>query len=352
MTDAPDGRPDDIAPVLILSTGRCGSTLVSEMLNRHPGVLSLSEFFITLGPGAFSEPAPDGEDMWRLLSRQSPAFHSLLKGGDIVEENLYPFDAPGARFGPGDIPPVMTVALPHLTPDHEALFDELEPFVRAQPRRPLAEQYRVLFAHLAERFGKRVWVERSGGSLMLAAKLMRLFPDARIVHVYRDGRDTALSMVRHHNFRVLLAMILLFRRYGVEARKVYLSPKGSRFNSWLQQVVFRLVDTEKLIAGGPGLDDFGRFWSDLVLVGQEAFGDLPPDRLLNLKFEDLQSSPRGNLQQLIRFIDPSLEDPAWLEQVAALPRPARSKYQALPPEQRDSLTQACKPGLELLGYPL
>ena len=38
-----------IAPVLVLSTGRCGSTMVSEVLNTHPEVLSLSEFFISLG---------------------------------------------------------------------------------------------------------------------------------------------------------------------------------------------------------------------------------------------------------------------------------------------------------------
>lgn len=38
-----------IAPVLVLSTGRCGSTMLSDVLNTHAEVLSLSEFFTSLG---------------------------------------------------------------------------------------------------------------------------------------------------------------------------------------------------------------------------------------------------------------------------------------------------------------
>jgi hypothetical protein len=34
-----------LPPVFVVGTGRCGSTLVSNILRAHPGVLSLSEFF-------------------------------------------------------------------------------------------------------------------------------------------------------------------------------------------------------------------------------------------------------------------------------------------------------------------
>ena len=34
-----------IPPVIILNSGRCGSTMLSDVLNRHPRILSLSEFF-------------------------------------------------------------------------------------------------------------------------------------------------------------------------------------------------------------------------------------------------------------------------------------------------------------------
>ncbi len=103
---------------------------------------------------------------------------------------------------------------------------------------------------------------------------------------------------------------------------------------------------------GPPLASYGAFWSDLVEVGEKAFGGLPSDRLLNVRFEDVQQSPREELMRLIRFIDPSLEDPAWLDEVAAIPKPARSKYHSLPDAERAALTAACAPGLRLLGYSL
>ena len=36
--------------VFVVSTGRCGSTMLSNMLRLNPGILSLSEFFSLLMP--------------------------------------------------------------------------------------------------------------------------------------------------------------------------------------------------------------------------------------------------------------------------------------------------------------
>ena len=342
--------PRKIPPVLILSTGRCGSTMISEMLSRHPRVLSLSEFFVPLGPHAFAWPRPDGERMWRTYSEQSPALHAMLKEGIVVEEGLYPHDAPDSRFDAGTMPSIISVTLPHLTPDYEALYDELEPIVRAAPRMPLADHYRLLFGHLARKLGKDVWTERSGGSLMLGAKLLRLFPEARVIHVYRDGRDTAMSMSKHHNFRVLLGAMHQARRFGINPAKEFLSAKGSRLDVWLQNVIFPRLDLQKMLRAELSLADYGAFWNEMILLGERLFRDLPPARLLPVKFENVQASPRAKLQELIRFIDPSLDDEAWLDEVSAIPRPARSHFSALPADQQRALEAACAPGLDLLGY--
>jgi len=325
--------------------------MISDLLNRHRQVLSLSEFFVPLGPEAFAWSRPDGERMWRTLTTQSAGLHAMLKDGHLVDEMLYRHDAPGARFRPGDVPPIMAVTLPHLSDEPEALLDALEPGIRSRPRMPLADHYRALFADLAGRLDRRVWVERSGGTLMHAAKLLRLFPEARVIHVYRDGRDTAMSMSRHHNFRVLVGAIRRCRRLGLDAQRPFRSSKGSAMDVLVQNLVFRVLDIEKT-AALPTLEDFGRFWSDLIQIGHESFRTLASDRLLNVRFEDVQAAPREKLGEMIRFIDPSLEDAAWLDEVAAIPRPARSKFQDLPADQRTALTRACAPGLERLGYAL
>ena len=56
------------APVFIVSTGRCGSTMLSNMVNLHPRMLSVSEFFSSLADGAFQGGRMGGEALYRRLS--------------------------------------------------------------------------------------------------------------------------------------------------------------------------------------------------------------------------------------------------------------------------------------------
>ena len=50
--------------MLILSTVRCGSTMASEVLHTHPDVLSLSEFFISLGMKSLIPKRLSGKALW------------------------------------------------------------------------------------------------------------------------------------------------------------------------------------------------------------------------------------------------------------------------------------------------
>ena len=86
---------------------------------------------------------------------------------------------PNARFQQQHVPPILCATLPHLTDRHEELFDELGPVAEGQPKQPPAAHFQYLFEWLCERFGRDVWVERSGGSLMFGARLLRQFPKAR-----------------------------------------------------------------------------------------------------------------------------------------------------------------------------
>src|SRR5262249_60770926 len=54
--------------VIVVSTGRCGSTMLSNMLRLNPEILSLSEFFSLLMPDPFPAGELDAAAYWRLLS--------------------------------------------------------------------------------------------------------------------------------------------------------------------------------------------------------------------------------------------------------------------------------------------
>jgi len=322
--------------------------MISDVLNLHPDVLSLSEVFSLLGPLALFRKRLSGRAMWALCSRQNPALRMLLSADRIPSEILYPFDDPHARYAMHNVPPILCTMLPHLTPDYEDLYDELGPIVRARPRAVLAAQYRYLFEWLREHFDRRVWVERSGGSLMSVPRLRRLFPEARVVHVYRDGRDTALSMSRHPAFQITLATMDKLQRLGL--RPLENTAEAGPVGSLLALLFMRLVNPGKMIRRSFDLAAYGGLWSQMILRGQKLLAALPAERFLALRYEDVLKDPHEKLQELIAFIDPALSNDAWLREAARIPLPNPPRYLSLDAETQRRLTDACAPGLQALGY--
>jgi putative sulfotransferase len=148
-------------PTFIVGTGRCGSTMLSNMLRDHPEILSLSEFFSMITDGdqshePFSPDPMDGERFWAIVAATGRFYTFFLRHGQAFPELLYPADAPGSRFSSQTgVPGILLTALPHLTDRHDALFDQLGEEVRAWPRATIGEHYRRLFGWLAQRFGRR-----------------------------------------------------------------------------------------------------------------------------------------------------------------------------------------------------
>lgn len=346
-------KPPRIPPVFILGTGRCGSTMISNILNSHPRILSLSEFFSYVGMDAFRPKNPSGDRMWEFYSEQRARTRLMLR--ESYEELLYPVDDPGARFTRLNVPPLMCATLPHLTDRYEALYDELEPFVRAQPKQPPVAHFHGLFGRLCEEFGCDVWAERSGLTLIVASRLLRQFPDARVIHICRDGRDTAVSMSRHYLFRMIVATfkrLHMFRAFLAAMPLMSGSGPSENIMSLMEVVVPRLVSYERLPFEKLKVTDFAVFWNALVALADKVLADVPSDRLLNLKFEDMLAKPEAQLRRIACFIDPALEDEDWIRKASSIPRPSTSKFPALGAADRAAVLEACRPGLERLGYPL
>ncbi len=341
----------DKPSVLVMGTGRCGSTLISNILNEHPRVLSLSEFFSLVGVHRlFRSRQLTGEKMWEFLSHQSRRTRLMLREPHW-EEFIYPIDKEGARFSLDDVPPIMCTTLPHLTADHETLFDELEAVIRAQPRQSPGAHLRYLFGWLSENFGADVWAERSGASFLFGSRLLREFPEARIVNIFRDGRETAISMSRHYLFRLIMATLKRSERLGLRPLAMMRRERLWRtMTPWMELIVSPMVRYEQLPFDKLVLSDFAAMWSSMIELGDQMLAQVPDDRVLNLKFEDLQTEPERELRRLIQFIDPELEDEQWMRRASALPRPTPSKFAKLDPAEQAAVTEACRPGLEILGY--
>jgi hypothetical protein len=324
----------------IVGTGRCGSTLLSRMVAACPEVASLVEVLNGLdGARRFArEPIP-GPAFAALVTAEQPVLTATLRRGYPVEEVVYPFGR--GRFRRGEPMPYLAGAcLPRLAEDPDALLDALVAFASDLPAAPAPEQFRRLFAWLAERHGRRFWMERSGSSIDYLPQLAEAFPEARFLHLHRDGRESALSMREHHAYRVPICLL-----YGVPVA-------DGRPAAELGAIDFaaepRSDDPISLIlASRPPAAGFGRYWSDQLVRGlsvRDALGS----RYLELSFEDLVAKPRESLARVADFF--ALPGGGWLERGAALVRSAPpARFPSLPAEEARALAAACAPGEALLG---
>ncbi|MGH6962431.1 MAG: sulfotransferase family protein, partial [Dongiaceae bacterium] len=327
--------------MFIVGTGRCGSTMMSNLVRLHPRLLSLSEFFTPLAGRAFTLKEADGERFWKLLTTLSPIAGEMLAKGEPMEEVLYGF-GDGARFGPYDVPPILVTALPHLTRDHEALYDEMGPFLRSGGRAPLGQHYSYLFEWLCRRFDRERVVERSGSSLLFVPALARMFEGAKFVHLYRDGRDAAISMQRHPFFRLSVRFAGLFERMGLDPYRSPFLFGTSRLYPLLEAVTGRFLPVDRWLAEPPPLEALGNYWSPTIVNGAKFLDALGRGRVLRLRYEDILARPGDELARLMDFLGPEYVDPEWLAQASLIPRKPWSNWQKLPADEQHRLTEACR----------
>lgn len=326
----------------VVGTGRCGSTALSRVLRLHPDVLSVSELMASIEPGALPEQPLTGGEFWRLLASSRPFADRMVREGTPLPEHLYP-GVPGRRFSAagGGIPALCLTVLPHLTDDPDALFDALEPVLASRDRAPAAEHYRALFGELARHAGgrRRAVVERSGFSLGSVPRLRSAFPEARFVHLHRDGPDCALSMSRHAGFRLLRAAAQA-EAGSLEQRLAARLGELTADDSFdLRGVLERPVPVER----------FGELWSGMIAEGLERLAEVPSELCASLSYEDLLDAPDRELTALARHIGVEAR-PDWLRAAGELLDGARrGAARALPPDERARLHASCAPGMRALG---
>ena len=338
-----------IPPVFVVNTGRCGSTLMSRMLALHPAILSISEFLAALTSEALTADRLDGEAFWRLIVRPRPILVALFRAGIRQPEILYR----QGRHGPwplSETPPIMLITLPFVSDAPDRLLAALESEVRAWPPDGLGRQIGRLFDTLADRLDRRRWVERSGDSLPYVERLARLFPEARFIHLYRDGRDVAVSMRGHSDFRSKTAYCAMLEKCGVDPYRQDRAFGVAGGHVWVERLMARLLPIRMLADARVSLAQCGRHWSRQIESGVEALARLDPARVMALRYEDLVATPDEACRRLSAFlgIDDGIE--AWIERARALPAARDRTWRDLPADDPQALDNACRSGLDLLGY--
>ncbi len=335
-------------PVFVVAcSGRCGSTLLSEMLERHLQVLSLSEFLVplVLSGVRHAEQPLTAQQFCAALQTHMPTTSALLKAGITVPEFRYPFQREGARYRrDSGLPFPVNCALSHLTDDPDNAFDALLRRVLATNGTCARDHLTCTFQTLAEMFGGCIVVERSGGSLLFTAQIRALLPQASFILLTRSGTETALSMSRHAYFRHIALRSVLTAELGYDP---YTSPQRGGVSA-LPPDLARQLPEHFTKAGFEALDLpldlFGAIWAHHTERGLAAL----PARFHHLSYESLCAGPHATLRAVAEHIG-AAPDPHWLAAAAPLVSPPQCKPESLPPDELAYLRAACEPGVAALA---
>lgn len=212
----------EIRPIFVFGCARSGTSLLSRILNRHPDIAVPFESHV------FNDYAP------------------LLRFyGDLGE--------PGNRRRlVEDILSSYYFRHWHPRPDAEAVIAQ----IRGDA---LGDVFDAILTTWAHSVGKRRWGEKSPHHVEYWPELREIYPSAQVVHIVRDGRDVALSLLR--------------ARFG---------PK----------TVFKAAE----------------YWRDYLLHVDRLKRITASEDVFELKYEDLIREPERRVQALCDFLDEAYSD--------------------------------------------
>jgi hypothetical protein len=235
----------------VLGTGRCGSTLVHETLCRHPEVLFVSNL-------------EDRSPVFRRIARVNGAVFRALPESWSRKGRL--------RFAPSEA--------------YHALDREVSPLL-TEPHRDLtaadatAELVARLRSFLSDRPGPAdAPVVHKFTGWPRARLLATAFPDARFVHVVRDGRAVANSWLQMPWWRG------------------HLGPEGWHFGPLPAPYAreWAAHDHSQPVLAGLA-------WKLLLDAHAEAAKALGPSRWLDIRYEDFVADPVAVAEHCLKFLD-------------------------------------------------
>lgn len=237
--------------VFIVGTGRCGSTLLVDMLARHPEVgfiSNLEEKFPTVPR----------------LGRYNNFLYRRLPTRFTGESSPHFIPAEGWRVQAARISPAITATT------RDLVASDATPW--------LAARYRRFFASRAAYQRRPVFLHKYTG-WPRARFIQAALPEAKFVHIVRDGRAVANSFLQ-------------MPWWGG-----YAGP-----NEWPWGPLPDAYEREWQSSNRSFVVLAGINWKLLIDAHEQAEAAVAPDSWLNVRYEDFLDAPRETLLQLLDFM--------------------------------------------------
>ena len=233
-------------PVFVLGTGRCGSTLVHEVLARHPGTGFLTNL--------------DDLGVVRSSAWQNRVWRQLPPG--VTRKG-------GTRFAPTEGYRLLTreVGPMLVDPVRDLRADDASPWLR--------RRLTALVEDRTRRLGAPVFLHKFTG-WSRAGLLRACFPDAQFIEVVRDGRAVANSWLQMPWWRG------------------HQGPGAWHFGPLPADLELLWEESDRSFAVLAAL-----WWRHLMASYDDARDQVPPDCWLRIRYEDVVQSPHDAFADVV-----------------------------------------------------
>lgn len=283
-------------PIIIVGTGRCGSTVFHRLLSLHPHVMWLS---------GFSERYPD-RPAWnrRAVTAMGNNLLRGLFGGRIRPSEAYAF---WDRYAYGFSEPCRDL-------------------VRTDVTARVKKQVRAALEPMLTPSRNRLLVKITGWPRI--GFLNEIFDDAKFVHIVRDGRAVASSLLHVHFWRGW---------YGPQGwRAGLLSPED--------QATWESYDRSFVALAG--LE-----WRIQMRAMEAARRTLDPKRFCEVKYETFCEQPLETYRRVLEFTElPASPDFEREVQAASIKDMSQRWRNDLTPGQQALLDDLLREDLQRYGY--
>ena len=286
-------------PIFVIGTGRSGTTLFFQLLGFHPDLA----WFSTYGNYFYRQTWP------ALLSRVRD-----LPGVDRV----LPLES---RYMPKP-----TEAYGVLNEVTEGLFTAYRRLEAADASPAIQARFRARVAAYLRLQGKPRFANKHTG-FARTRFLRAIFPDARFIHVYRDGRAVASSLIRVDWWKEL--------------------------ESWHWGPMRPENAEEYERSGRNPLVLAAISWKTLMDEIEDETRELGPDVLLRIRYDDLVNDLRGAMQSVLRFADLREHPRFWSRVERHAVHDMETKWRTkLDAKQRELLEKSLAEHLQKYGFTL
>ena len=235
-------------PIFIVGTGRCGSTLFHRLFAAHPQLMWLSGF-------SQRYPTKPAWNRWAVTAMGNPLLRRVL--GDKIR--------PGECYNFWD-----SYAYGFSEPCRDLVRSDVTPLVK--------KQVRAAIEPMLTPARNRLLVKITGWPRM--GFLNEIFEDARFIHIVRDGRAVASSLLHVHFWRGW---------YGPQGwRAGLLSPED--------QAAWESYDRSFVALAGIE-------WRIQMRAMDAARQAIDPKLFLELKYEDFCEQPLEHFRRVLDFAE-------------------------------------------------